>query len=104
MTRTRKLLILLGAVLGVLALSAGSCDEKGLGDAPIGDAYEAPRDVYVMPDTFPNLVVVCDGPTRIYVTTREAAPVLVADHPACNGEPPLEEQGDAEDYEPGDGG
>lgn len=86
------------AAVGMLALGANSCDEKGLGDAPVGNAYEGERDIIVMPDTFPNLAVVCDGPTRVYVTTREAAPVVVADHPACRGEDFLTE-GDTVPYE-----
>jgi hypothetical protein len=36
-----------------------------------------------MPDTLANLAVVCDGPARIDVTTRDAPPVVVMDHPAC---------------------
>lgn len=83
------------AVAAGLILTAGSCDPKGLGDAPVGNRMEAPRDVIVMPDQFPNLAVVCDATTRIYVTTREAAPVAVPDSPACEGNTvPLEEQGE----------
>ena len=81
-TRRRRWLIGLALVL-VFVGGAGSCDEKGLGDAPLGDLQEAPRDVIVMPDEFANVAVVCDGPARIYVTTRDAPPVVVMDHPAC---------------------
>lgn len=88
------------AVLSFFALSANSCDEKGLGDAPVGDALEDERTVIVMPDQFPNLVVVCDGPTRVYVTTREAPPAVVPNHPACSGEEPVDEQGETVPYEP----
>ncbi len=93
--RRKKGLIagLVGLALMFL-LTAGSCDEKGLGDAPVGDRIEEPRTIIVMPDQFPNLAVVCDGTTRIYVTTREAAPVAVPDSPNCGANtPPLEEQG-----------
>lgn len=91
-------------IVGVAVLTAGlsfagSCDKKGLGDAPIGNAYEAPREVIVMPDGFPNLVVACDGPTRIYVTTREAPPVVVADHPACRKSKLITEQGESVEYQ-----
>lgn len=82
--KTKTRLLVAGTAV-FLILGAGSCDEKGLGDADVGRAFEAPRDVIVMPDHFPNLVVACDGPTRIYVTTREAPPAVVADHPACAG-------------------
>ena len=85
----RRWLMVVPALAVMFLLTAGSCDEKGLGDAPVGNQHEAPRDVIVMPDQFPNLVVVCDGPTRIYVTTREAAPVLVPNHPACDDAEPL---------------
>ncbi len=86
--RTRRWLI--GTALALVVLGgAASCDEKGLGDAPIGAQDEGPRDIIVMPDTFANLAVVCDGPARIYVTTRNAPPVVVMDHPACAGEEPI---------------
>lgn len=92
---TRRLLIAIpAAVTLTFLLTASSCDEKGLGDAPIGTAHEDERDVIVMPDQFPNLVVACDGNTRIYVTTREAPPVVVPDHPLCRGEDPITEQGE----------
>lgn len=90
----RRWFVVLAAVAAVVTLTAGSCDQRGLGDAPVGERIEAPRTVILMSDEFPNLEVVCDGPTRIYVTTREAAPVLVADHPACSGQPFLEDQGE----------
>lgn len=87
------------AVLGLFLMTASSCDEKGLGDAPVGDAKEAPRDVIVMPDRFPNMVVVCDGPTRLYVNTRDGGFMAVVDeHPACAGEDPITEQGEDADY------
>lgn len=82
--RRQRLGLLVAGVLGlILVTTAGSCDERGLGDAPVGQRIEGPRDIIVMPDKFANIAVVCDGPTRIYVTTREAAPVVVPDHPAC---------------------
>lgn len=83
---------LVAVILVGILLSASSCDEKGLGDAPVGDQLEEPRTVIVMPDTFPNLVIVCDGDTRLYVTTREAAPLAVPNHPLCKGEPALDEK------------
>ena len=88
--KAKKLVVLVLGTLVGLTLMAGSCDEKGLGDAPVGERYEAPRSVIVMPDGFPNLVVVCDGDTRIYVTTREAPPVVVPDHPECAGSESIE--------------
>lgn len=75
----------LGAVVAFLALAAGSCDEKGLGDAPVGDAIEDERLVIVMPDSFPNFAILCDGTTAIYAHTRQAAPVTVAESTLCDG-------------------
>lgn len=71
------------AFAAVFILSAMSCDKKGLGDAPIGEQDEAPREVVVMPDKFPNLAYYCDGTTAIVVTTRDAAPVVVLDSKHC---------------------
>lgn len=89
----RRTFVPLAVLAVVLTAGAASCDEKGLGDAPVGERIEEPRTVIVMPDQFPNLAIVCDGTTRLYVTTREAAPVLVEDHPLCQGEPPLDGSG-----------
>jgi hypothetical protein len=42
------------------------------------------RLVYVNPDKFPNVVAFCDGPARVYITTRDTQnPVVVMDHPWC---------------------
>jgi hypothetical protein len=83
----RRRLFVAAAILALFLTTAGSCDEKGLGDAPIGERLEGDRTIIVMPDTFANIAVVCDGPVRLYVTTREAPPVAVPDHPACAGAP-----------------
>lgn len=85
MSRTGRRWLIGCALALVLVGAAGSCDEKGLGDAGVGVRDEEPRDVFVMPDKFANVAVVCDGPARIYVTTREAPPVVVMNHPACTG-------------------
>ncbi len=81
-TLRRPVLVAAAAVAG-LALTAGSCDERGLGDAPVGEQLEGERTVIVMPDRFPNLALVCDGSTAIYVTTREAAPAVVPSSEFC---------------------
>ena len=95
----RKRIIIAVAMLLTLLGTAASCDEKGLGDAPLGEAREAPRDVIVNLDQFPNVVVMCDGPTRIYTNTRDGYMGVVPDHPACEGEDPIDEQGDEVEYE-----
>jgi hypothetical protein len=83
----RRRVLVAAILLALFLLTAGSCDEKGLGDAPVGDRLEGDRTVIVMPDQFSNIAVVCDGPVRLYVTTRQAPPVAVPDHPACEGQP-----------------
>jgi hypothetical protein len=83
----KKIITGAAVVIGVLALTSCSKDYKGLGDAPIGTRYEAPRDVIVSPDQFPNLVTGCDGHGhRYYLTTRQAPPVVIADE-SCIGVP-----------------
>lgn len=79
-----KKLLMLMALVVLFAGCSGWNDDRGIGDAPIGEQLEAPRDVYVLPDRFANVAVFCDGPARVYVTTREAPPVVVLDHPACD--------------------
>ena len=74
MSKNRRRWVIGLALTLVLVGGAGSCDDKGLGDAPVGETDEGPRDIIVMPDTFANIAVVCDGPARIYVTTRNAPP------------------------------
>lgn len=80
-----KTKLMLAAVPVFLIVGASSCDEKGLGDAPVGKALEDERLVITMPDTFPNYAVFCDGTTAVYGTTREAPPIAIADSDLCDG-------------------
>lgn len=79
----RKLWTIAGASGLVLALSAGSCDDKGLGDAPVGKTHEGDRQVWTMPDQFPNIAGLCIGDNGVYATTREAQPAVVVGDPEC---------------------
>lgn len=65
------------ALGGIFLLAGSSCDEKGLGDAPVGDQFEVPVDVVLMPDEFPNVAVAChpDG-FRLFVTTSREVRVI----------------------------
>lgn len=83
MNRRNK--ILLTAVPLSIILGAGSCDERGLGDAPTGDKIEDERLIIVNADSFPNFAVVCDGTTAIYSHTREAAPFTIENSTLCDG-------------------
>jgi hypothetical protein len=71
------------AVVGLLATGGCSKDEKGLGDAPVGERHETEREVWLAPDLFPNIAAWCIGVNGIYVTTREAPPTVVTDDPNC---------------------
>ena len=74
------------ALLPVAALAVAGCsqDYKGLGDAPVGKRHEAPREVIVNPDHFPNIVTGCDGHGhRYYATTRENTTITVITDPSC---------------------
>lgn len=74
------------ALIAALALVTGcSQDDHGTGDAPVkghkGD--DTAVQVYNFPDQFANVGTKCVGAGfRAFVTTREAAPVVLAD-PAC---------------------
>lgn len=79
-------------VLGGLALATAlvlgsACseynDKRGIGDAPADQQPDKAVDVYPMPDQFSNVAVLCVGPNGVYVTTREAAPVVVKDDKNC---------------------
>lgn len=78
-------------VLGIIIWATACSHPKALQDLPnekletnIGE-----RLVYINPDKFPNVVAFCDGPTRVYITTRDYQdPVVVPNHPWCTGGEP----------------
>lgn len=72
-----------GVACFMLAAAGCSGDDKGLGDAPVGDSNEAPRRVWTAPDQFMNVAAFCIGVNGAYVHTREAAPVIVPNDPNC---------------------
>lgn len=81
---------IVAAVTIAIAFGAVACSEdyKGLGDAPVGTRYEAPRAVIINPDGFPNLATGCDGHGhRYYVTTRDNTPPVIIDDKSCDGVP-----------------
>ena len=93
MNRTTRWLAAVVALICTVGLSAGCNDAfnepRGLGDAPVGEKLEAERDVILMPNNYPNMALVCDGTTRLYVATRTGAfpatIVAVPNSPECPG-------------------
>lgn len=80
----RKPLRLLGfTVLAGLLATGCSSDERGTGDAPVGELHEEPRRIWVNIDKYPNVSAFCIGANGIYTTTRESAPVVVQDDSNC---------------------
>lgn len=86
---TKYLAAALFAAVAATALTGCSNDSRGLGDSPVanhrGDNTAA--NVTNFPDGFANIATKCVAGApgyRAFVTTREAAPVILAD-PACKG-------------------
>ena len=84
----RKLLAAMG--IAVLLTSCGWNDarneERGRGDAPVGNVVDEPVDVIQFPDRFSNVATACDGHGhRIYTTTKsdQSRFMAVIDDPAC---------------------
>lgn len=76
--------------LAAVALAVTSCssynDKRGRGDAPVGARDETKADIVFFPDRFANIATKCDGHGhRLYVTTRDAPPVVIPDHNCPGG-------------------
>jgi hypothetical protein len=70
-----------------LAVALGACsefnDDRGIGDAPAAQVDDAAVPVWPGPNGFMNIGAYCIGTDAVYVHTREAAPVVVADSANC---------------------
>ncbi|SHN36922.1 hypothetical protein SAMN05216499_14830 [Actinacidiphila paucisporea] len=85
----RYLVAVVSAVVVVTAASGCSSDRRGMGDSPVSghQGDDRPADVTNFPDGFANIATKCVAGApgyRAFVTTRDAAPVVLAD-PACKG-------------------
>lgn len=73
-----------GLVAAVLLLSLSACS-KGMGDSPVsngGHGDDSPASVTNFPDHFANIATKCVAGApgyRAFVTTRNAAPVILPD-------------------------
>jgi len=85
----RYLTALATIVIAVSALAGCSSDKRGMGDSPVSNhrGDDTPASVTNFPDHFANIATKCVAGApgfRAFVTTREAAPVILAD-PTCKG-------------------
>jgi hypothetical protein len=71
-------------IIGALALAACGSDSPASKDNTNLNHNNDTRTVYDNPEDFNNVVVFCDGTTRVYVTT-EYRPTFITDHPLCGG-------------------
>jgi hypothetical protein len=86
---TKYAIPLVSVVVALSALSGCSSDERGKGDSPVANhrGDDSAANVTNFPDGFANIATKCVAGApgyRAFVTTREAAPVILAD-PACKG-------------------
>lgn len=81
----RRLLGVLGALAAVVLLTAGACEDRGTGDAPVDRSLVDDQAPYIvnMPDGFMNLALKCLGDDLIVAHTRQASPLVVADSELC---------------------
>lgn len=79
----------IAVVVAVMAVAAGCSsynEERGRGDAPVGDRDDSAKDVINFPDQFANVATACDAyGHRIYVTTRAGGALVVIADPTCAG-------------------
>ncbi|WP_052397966.1 hypothetical protein [Streptomyces sp. NRRL F-5123] len=86
---TRYLTVFASIAIAVSALTGCASDSRGTGDSPVADhrGEDSPANVTNFPDGFANIATKCVAGApgfRAFVTTREAAPIVLAD-PACKG-------------------
>ena len=80
-------LVVAGVVAMVLAVAllAGCSHGGSRDDAPVGHIDEAPRDVWLNGDQFPNVMAFCIGGTAVFTNTRQSGDPMdvVADSAEC---------------------
>ncbi|WP_202232025.1 hypothetical protein [Actinacidiphila reveromycinica] len=86
---TRFVAAALLALIAIPAVAGCSSDKRGTGDSPVANhrGDDSPANVTNFPDQFANIATKCVAGApgfRAFVTTRDAAPVVMAD-PTCKG-------------------
>lgn len=81
----RRALTIGAALTALLVLTAGSCESRGTGDAPVDTRLMDETAPYIinMPDQFMNLALKCVGDDLIVAHTREAPPLYIPDADPC---------------------
>jgi hypothetical protein len=59
-------------------------DSKGQGDAPVGERHEAPREVWLNIDKFPNVSAFCIGPHGAYTESAHDRVWMIEDDANCD--------------------
>ena len=79
--------IIYAAVPAVGLLIAACGSPKALDDLPVDrqNVIEGEVTVWLAPDEFPNIAWFCNGPTGVYLNTRDSGALMeiVPDDPAC---------------------
>jgi hypothetical protein len=70
-------------VVATLGITACADSGNGTGDAPVGVYNDSPTYIVNEPDQFANISFRCMGPNGLYVTTRDAPPLVVPNDPLC---------------------
>lgn len=81
-TKTNVIMGLVAGLAMVFALTAGSCDNRGQGDAPVGRQHEDDREVWNSPDAVNNVYAYCIGANGAYLNTNHRL-VMVKSDPNC---------------------
>jgi hypothetical protein len=89
-----KRVLIAAAVLTLVGCGDSYNDKRGVGDAPVGEVHEAPRQVWQNVDKYPNVVAFCIGADAVYTVTAEVVPVVVKDSANCAEGGILEEDGE----------
>lgn len=76
----------LAAIAMAVALTScsGFKDDRGIGDAPADQVEDRRVLVWPVPDQFMNVGAFCIGEDAVYIHTREAAPVVIANSLNCD--------------------
>jgi len=84
---TIVIVMVIGGIILGIDWNDSRNENRGRGDAPVGQVVDQPVDVIQFPDQFSNVAHTCDGHGhRVYVTTKsdQSRFMVVIDDPECN--------------------